>query len=70
MSVGAEEGEHGDQLARLRDEPSLIPAAVEEILRYDGSVQMRGVSAGDDLAFDATEIRAGEPKAVPLALGR
>ena len=52
--------EHGDQLARLQDEPSLIPAAVEEILRYDGSVQMRGVSAGDDLAFDATEIRAGE----------
>jgi len=52
--------EHGEQRARLRDEPSLIPAAVEEILRYDGSVQMRGVSAGDDLAFDATEIRAGE----------
>ena len=52
--------EHDEQLARLRDEPSLIPAAVEEILRYDGSVQMRGVSAGEDLTFDATEIRAGE----------
>ena len=52
--------EHGEQRARLRDEPSLIPVAVEEILRYDGSVQMRGVSAGDDLAFDGTEIRAGE----------
>jgi cytochrome P450 len=50
---------HGDELARLRDDPRLI-GAVEEILRYDGSVQMRGVSAGDDLVMDAAEIRAGE----------
>ena len=51
---------HSEELERLRDEPGLIASAVEEILRYDGSVQMRGVSAGDDLEFDATKIRAGE----------
>ncbi len=51
---------HGDELARLRDDSRLIGSAVEEILRYDGSVQMRGVSAGDDFVIDRAEIRAGE----------
>jgi len=59
--------QHGEQLARLRADPGLISAAVEEILRYDGSVQMRGVSAGADLELDATEIRAGQP--LWLAIG-
>jgi pimeloyl-[acyl-carrier protein] synthase len=51
---------HGDELARLRDDSRFIGSAVEEILRYDGSVQMRGVSAGDDFVIDRAEIRAGE----------
>jgi pimeloyl-[acyl-carrier protein] synthase len=51
---------HGEELARLRDDPGLIGLAVEEILRYDGSVQMRGVGAGDSFAVDAAEIRAGQ----------
>jgi pimeloyl-[acyl-carrier protein] synthase len=51
---------HPEQLARLRDDPRLTSTAVEEILRYDGSVQMRGVAASDDLELDANQIRAGE----------
>ncbi len=51
---------HAEELARLRDDPGLIRSAVEEILRYDGSVQMRGVGAGDSFAVDAAEIRAGQ----------
>ena len=31
-----------DQWQRLKDDPSLIPNAVEELLRYDSSVQMTG----------------------------
>jgi len=52
--------EHGEQLARLRGGPRLTSSAVEEILRYDGSVQMRGVSASADIEFGAHRIRAGE----------
>jgi pimeloyl-[acyl-carrier protein] synthase len=58
---------HADQLRQLRDDPRLINAAVEEILRYDGSVQMRGVSAGADLELGGAQIRAGQ--SVWLAIG-
>jgi cytochrome P450 len=59
--------QHPDQLARLRGDPRLLAGAVEEILRYDGSVQMRGVAAADDLEFDGTVIRAG--RTLWLAIG-
>jgi pimeloyl-[acyl-carrier protein] synthase len=58
---------HPRQLARVRDHPGLITATVEEILRYDGPVQMRGVVAGGDLEVGATRIRAGE--SLWLAIG-
>jgi pimeloyl-[acyl-carrier protein] synthase len=58
---------HPQELARLRDRPGLITTAVEEMLRYDGPVQMRGVVAGDDLELGASRIRAGQP--LWLAIG-
>jgi cytochrome P450 len=51
---------HSNELTRVRDDPALIAGAVEEILRYDGSIQMRGVSAREDLVLDSRAIKAGQ----------
>jgi cytochrome P450 len=51
----------------LEAEPALIGPAVEELLRYDGSVQMRGVTAAEDLSIG--EKRIGQGQSVHLLLG-
>ena len=40
---------HPDQMARLRDDPSLIKTAVEELLRFDPPVQLTGRTAKEDI---------------------
>ncbi|MBI1885772.1 MAG: cytochrome P450 [Chloroflexi bacterium] len=49
-----------DQLERLRDDPSLIQSAVEELLRYDGPVQGTGRVAREDLEIDGRHVEAGQ----------
>lgn len=51
---------HPDQLALLLDEPSLIPNAIEEFLRYDGTVQFMYRQAGEDLTIGGRIIRKGQ----------
>lgn len=51
---------HPDQLALLLDDPSLIPHAVEEFLRYDGTVQFMYREAGEDLTIGGQSIRTGQ----------
>jgi pimeloyl-[acyl-carrier protein] synthase len=58
---------HPDQLARLRDDPSIAEDAVEELLRYDSSVQMVFREALDDVQLGRKTIRRGE--AVTIFLG-
>lgn len=49
-----------EQLAKLRADLSLMPRAVEEMLRFDSSVQLTGRKALEDLEFHGHEIRRGE----------
>ncbi len=49
-----------DQLRRLQHDPSLIPAAVEELLRYDGPVQGTGRVAMEELEIDGRPVKTGQ----------
>ena len=51
---------HPDQYEQLAADPSLIPNAVEELLRYDGPVQVIWRTAAEDITIDGQQIRAGE----------
>jgi cytochrome P450 len=46
-----------DQLARLRDDPSIIEPAVEELLRYESPSQHTGRIAPDDVVLGGQRIR-------------
>jgi cytochrome P450 len=58
--------QHPEQLARLRDDPDLWPAAVEEILRLDSPVQMTARTAGCDVEIAGNHIAAGDMVALFL----
>ena len=49
------------ELQRLRNDPSLIRTAVEELLRYDSPVQIAGRGARADAVIGGERIAAGEP---------
>jgi cytochrome P450 len=60
--------QHPDQLHKLRDEPSLINSAVEELLRYDGPVETSTEHfAREDVAIGKTVIPRGEMVLVVIA---
>jgi cytochrome P450 len=51
---------HPETQQRLRDEPELVPSAVEELLRLEPSVQAMPRWANDDTELLGREVRAGE----------
>jgi cytochrome P450 len=58
--------QHPEQLARLRAEPGLLDAAVEEVLRYRGPVQATKPGfALEDVTLHGVTIRKGTPT-IPL----
>ena len=59
---------HPDQLRKLKDDPSLIKLAVEELLRYDGPVETSTERfAREDVDMGGTVIPRGEMVLVVLA---
>jgi cytochrome P450 len=56
-----------DQLRLLQRDPSLIPGAIEELLRYDSSVQLSGRTALEDA--DVAGVRIGKGDQVVTILG-
>ncbi|MDE0065618.1 MAG: cytochrome P450 [Acidimicrobiaceae bacterium] len=58
---------HPDQLQLLRDDHSLIPGAVEEVLRYDPPVQVDGRYTFEDVEVGDTTIEAGSATLMLLA---
>jgi len=52
--------EHPEAMEQLRAQPELIPAAIEEVLRYRSPVQMMYRRAISDLTIDENHIRAGQ----------
>ena len=50
---------HPDQLARLRADRSLVPAAVEEVLRYEPPVQVDSRYAFEDVEIAGNLVRKG-----------
>ncbi len=58
---------HPAQLQQLRDEPCLMPRAVEEMLRYDSPVQMTVRLAKEEIHLHGKTILAGQK--VVLCLG-
>ena len=52
--------EHPEQLAAVRTDPSLLPGAVEEILRYENPLHYFRRTATADSVLHGTEIAAGD----------
>ncbi len=53
--------EHPDQLARLHADHSLVPSAVDEVLRWTTPVTSFLRTATTDTELDGTEVAAGDP---------
>jgi len=54
---------------RLGEEPSLVPAAVEELLRYDSPVQMTSRTATEDVDVDVDGTVIPKGESVIVAIG-
>lgn len=52
--------DHPDQLAQLRADPSLLPGAIEEILRYSNPLHYLARTAMRDMEFGGANIRKGD----------
>ncbi|ULL18732.1 cytochrome P450 [Paenibacillus sp. H1-7] len=59
--------QHPEQMNLLRENPSLLPSAVEELLRYAGPIMITSRFAGEDVIIHGKTIRKGEMVVVSIA---
>lgn len=60
--------QHPEQKALLQAQPALLPAAIEEMIRYDGPVERATMRfATEDLLFDGQPIKRGDAVSLVLA---
>ncbi|MDA2068438.1 cytochrome P450 family protein [Bacillus cereus] len=52
--------QHPEQMNLLRQNPSLLPSAVDELLRYAGPIMFSSRFAGEDMTIHGKRIRKGE----------
>ncbi|MFC5959616.1 cytochrome P450 [Streptomyces pratens] len=62
-------GSHPDQLDLVREDPSRVPAAFNEVLRFWAPIQAWGRRATKDIDIDGTVIPAGAQIAILLGAG-
>ncbi|MEV7480501.1 MULTISPECIES: cytochrome P450 [Streptomyces] len=62
-------GSHPDQLARVRADPSLVPAAFNEVLRFWAPVHAWGRRATRDIDIDGATVPAGAQVAILFGAG-
>jgi len=60
-------GRNPDQLELLRQDPALVPRAIEEMLRYDGPVQATGRYLTSEVDISGTVLKPGMVTIVMLA---
>jgi len=58
--------EHPGQLARLREDPGLLPTAVEELMRFDSPLQLFERTATADVGIGGVTVREGQKVAALL----
>jgi cytochrome P450 len=51
---------HNDQRQQLQDHPELIASAVEELLRYDGPIQLISRTVLEEMAYQGHTLRQGQ----------
>jgi cytochrome P450 len=58
--------EHPDQLQRLREDPGLLPSAIEELMRFDSPLQLFERTATEDVAIGGITVPRGQKIAALL----
>jgi len=58
--------EHPDQLQRLRDDPALLPTAIEELMRFDSPLQLFERTATEDVEIGGITVPEGQKIAALL----